>query len=283
MLANREEDQAFWLALASFDTERLSSDARRWAGERWARRAQMEHASIASFAKFSLQLVMVAAPPSLLADAHRAAVDEIHHARVSFAVASRLLGQPLGPGPVDLDGDVVGERTLAAVAAETMRDGCVGETLAVAEAREAGERAADPAIRHAMSCLHRDEQRHAELAWRFAAWAAEVGGAPNPQGAPRRVRGRRRGERTFTPIPMRITTRASGTCRSLRVPRCAPPPSTGRCGPRCAHSIRVDSRERAKLAWRSSVGDQLVPVQIEKRGEVCEEALVGDRARATAP
>ena len=138
----------------------------------------MDHASIASFAKFSLQLVMVAAPPSLLADAHRAAIDEIHHARVAFAVASRLLGRPLGPGPVDLDGDVVGERTLAAVAAETMRDGCVGETVAVAEAREAGARAADPAIRHAMSCLHRDEQGHAELAWRFAAWAAEVGGAP---------------------------------------------------------------------------------------------------------
>ena len=178
MLANREDDEAFWYALESFDPGRLSDDARRWAGARWAQRAQMEHASIASFAKFSLQLVMVAAPPSLLADAHRAAVDEIHHARVSFAVASRLLGQPLGPGPVDLEGDVVGERTLAAVAAETMRDACVGETLATAEAREAGERAVDPAIRHAMSVLVRDEQRHAELAWRFVAWAAEVGGAP---------------------------------------------------------------------------------------------------------
>jgi hypothetical protein len=77
----------------------------------------MEHASIASFAKFSLQLVMVAAPSALLADAHAAAVDEIHHARVAFALASRLLGRPLGPGPVDLAGDVIGERTLAAVAA----------------------------------------------------------------------------------------------------------------------------------------------------------------------
>jgi hypothetical protein len=28
-----------------------------------------------------------------------------------------------------------------------------------------------------MDCLVRDEQRHAELAWQFAAWAAEVGGA----------------------------------------------------------------------------------------------------------
>jgi hypothetical protein len=178
MLANRAEDLAFWRALESFDPGRLSSAARRWAGERWAEQAQMEHASIASFAKFSLQLVMVAAPPALLADAHHAAVDEIHHARIAFALASRLLGQPLGPGAVDLAGDVVGERTLAAVARETMRDGCVGETVAAAEALEAGKRALDPAIAHAMSCVLRDEQRHAELAWRFAAWAAEVGGAP---------------------------------------------------------------------------------------------------------
>jgi hypothetical protein len=178
VLANREEDLGFWRALESFDPGRLGSDARRWAGERWAEQAQMEHASVASFAKFSLQLVMVAAPPALLAGAHRAAIDEIHHARIAFALASRLLGKPLGPGAVDLAGDVVGERTLAAVAAETMRDGCVGETVAAAEARAAGETAVDPAISHAMACIVRDEQRHAELAWRFAAWAAEVGGAP---------------------------------------------------------------------------------------------------------
>lgn len=178
MLANRDEDLAFWRALEAFDPDGLDADARRWAGERWAERAQMEHASIASFAKFSLQLLMVAAPPALLADTHRAAIDEIHHARIGFALASRLLGRRLGPGPVDLAGDVIGERTLATVAADTMRDGCVGETVAVAEAREAGEGAAHPVIGHAMSCLVRDEQRHAELAWQFAAWAAEVGGAP---------------------------------------------------------------------------------------------------------
>jgi hypothetical protein len=91
MLANRDGDLAFWRALEAFDPARLDAGARRWAGERWAERAQMEHASIASFAKFSLQLVMVAAPPALLADAHDAAVDEIHHARVGFAPWKRGL------------------------------------------------------------------------------------------------------------------------------------------------------------------------------------------------
>ena len=54
----------------------LPDAARRAIAQHWTRAAQMEHASVAAFSRFSLQLLAVGAPPSLLEDAHRAALDE---------------------------------------------------------------------------------------------------------------------------------------------------------------------------------------------------------------
>jgi hypothetical protein len=178
MLAHRKQDEPFWSRLAAFDPGGLAPGARTWAGERWARAAQMEHASIASFSRFSLQLVAVAAPPALIAGAHEAAIDEVHHARISFALASRFLGRQLGPGPLPLAGDLLGTTSLEVVAAETFRDGCLNETLSAAEASAAAAAAGHEAIRHAMLVLARDEQRHAELAWEVVGWAVAVGGSP---------------------------------------------------------------------------------------------------------
>src|SRR5262245_889099 len=48
----------------------------------WLRDAQMEHASIASFARFTLELLAVGAPAELVADSQRASLDEIEHARM---------------------------------------------------------------------------------------------------------------------------------------------------------------------------------------------------------
>src|SRR5690606_18379163 len=43
----------------------------------WAEVAALEHASVASFAGFTLDLMALGAPPELLAEAQRAALDEI--------------------------------------------------------------------------------------------------------------------------------------------------------------------------------------------------------------
>jgi hypothetical protein len=53
----------------------------------------------------------------------------------------------------------------------TFREGCVGETVAALEAREALDRASDPEVRSVLERIAEDEQRHAELAWRFVRWA----------------------------------------------------------------------------------------------------------------
>jgi hypothetical protein len=164
-----------WVALRSLDPDSMAPALRRRVAEAWARDALFEHASVASFSRFSLHLLAVAAPPDLVDDAHSAARDEIQHARLCFALASAYAGEPLGPGPLPLEGDILGALDLPSIAAATVREGCVGETLASLEAATALEHATVPAAREALTVITEDEARHAELAWRFVRWALDVG------------------------------------------------------------------------------------------------------------
>jgi hypothetical protein len=141
----------------------------------WARAAQFEHASIASFSRFSLELLAVGAPPGLVEGAHRAALDEIVHARLSFALASVYAGSPLGPGPLALDRNLFESFELIPIVTSAIAEGCINETLAALEA-EAGAAAAEPsAVREALTVIARDEGEHAALSFRFARWALELG------------------------------------------------------------------------------------------------------------
>jgi hypothetical protein len=53
---------------------------------KWQQQALGEHASIASFNAFSLQLMVNAAPPSLLRAASKAADDEVRHAQMVIVI-----------------------------------------------------------------------------------------------------------------------------------------------------------------------------------------------------
>jgi hypothetical protein len=102
--------------------------------------------------------------------------DEIRHAEMCFALASAYRGRDVGPGPLAIDG--ADNRTdLAEIAAATVREGCIGETLAAFEAAAARDAATDPAVRAALDVIARDESDHAALAFRFTAWAIREGGA----------------------------------------------------------------------------------------------------------
>jgi hypothetical protein len=157
--------------------------------EAWTTDALHEHASIASFSRFSLDLLAAGAPADLIELAHRAALDEVRHARLCFALASAYAGRDLGPGPLPLDGPVHDggdpqtpatgvsvDGSLAALAASTFAEGCVGETVAAVVAAEQLARATDPAVRAALAEIAADEARHAELAWRTLSWAVQRGG-----------------------------------------------------------------------------------------------------------
>ena len=58
----------------------------------------------------------------------------------------------------------------------TIREGCIGETLAALEATEAAANATDPAVRAVLVQIAADEERHALLAFRYVAWAIAGGG-----------------------------------------------------------------------------------------------------------
>lgn len=172
---DREEDAPFWSRLTELRTELPDSVRGALAGS-WSRAAQMEHASVASFARFSLQLMAVAAPPHLVEGAHRAAIDEVHHARICLALASAYAGTPLGPDRLEMGGDLLGPIDLADITTAIVAEGCVGESLAALEAESALERAADPVVKEALRVISRDEAVHAELAWSFVGWAVATGG-----------------------------------------------------------------------------------------------------------
>jgi hypothetical protein len=156
----------------------LAEAVRRTLVAHWTRAAQMEHASVAAFSRFSLQLLAVGAPPSLIEDAHRAALDEIKHAELCFSIATIYAGHGIGPGPLPVDERALTGWDLESVALGTVEEGCVGETIAALEARAAAELARDEALRTVHRRIHEDESRHAELAWRFVRWAAQLGRAP---------------------------------------------------------------------------------------------------------
>jgi hypothetical protein len=150
-------------------------EERRRLAAAWLADAQAEHASIASFSRLSLHLLAVGAPPDLIADAQLAASDEIEHAKLCFGLASRYTGRSLGPGPLSMEG-AVANVSLTDLAAATVREGCVGETMSAVLAGERRERARDAEVRAALERIAADETRHAELAWRTVAWAIARGG-----------------------------------------------------------------------------------------------------------
>lgn len=132
-----------------------------------------EHASIAAFARFALELLALGAPAELVEACTRAMTDEIRHARDCFALASRYTGAPVGPGPLTMDGVLTESIDLVAVARSVIAEACVGETLAAVSAAVAAEAAHDPEVRRILAGIAEDELRHAELGWRFLRWALD--------------------------------------------------------------------------------------------------------------
>ena len=136
----------------------------------WLQAARMEHASVASFARFTLELVRLGAPAELLADAQRAGLDEVDHAQRCFALASRFAGRRFEPGPMDLASAAELSPDLLAFVDALVREGCVGETLASLDAAARLQAATDPEVREVLQVIVDDEGRHAALAWRTLSW-----------------------------------------------------------------------------------------------------------------
>lgn len=178
-------DSTGWIATANHppETSALSHAAREALATAWLNDARQEHASVPAFSRISLTLVALGAPSRLVERAHRAALEEIEHARRTFALAGAYGGGALGPGPLPElltetlePGEGSPEEAIQRLAVESLSDGCLGEGFAAALAAEALARAQDPAVCEALEIIERDEASHAELSWEILAWCVAVGG-----------------------------------------------------------------------------------------------------------
>lgn len=173
------EDFCADLSTAEVSTAHLEDDRTTRLERHWLDAAAAEHASVASFSRFSMQLLALGAPRELLALTHRAALDEIRHAEFCFGLAARASGQKRGPGVLSLPAEAHARAfDPITVTMETLRDGCLGESLAACGAAEAARSAVDPRVQSALLEIARDEEAHAELAWRTIAWLLDHHGAP---------------------------------------------------------------------------------------------------------
>jgi hypothetical protein len=141
----------------------------------WTKTALMEHASVASFARFALQLLNLGASAELLLGAASAMQDETRHAQACFALARRYGGEDVGPGELDVRGALCAVDFESIVLA-AVEEGCIGETVSALEAAEAADHCIDAPTRRVLERIAREEAAHAELAWRFVAWGLRRSG-----------------------------------------------------------------------------------------------------------
>ena len=161
----------------------LNAEQRRKLAEVWLAEALEHHAAVGRYARLSLQMLALGAPPDLLMAAQHAAGDKVRHAQSCLGLASAYAGRPLGPGPLPApaaeDTPQLQHAVIAAIA-----DGCVAETLRAMNAESALARCQDPAVRSVLATLAREQRRHAGLAWRFVRWAfSQDDGAMAPEAA----------------------------------------------------------------------------------------------------
>ncbi|HEX2880301.1 MAG TPA: ferritin-like domain-containing protein [Polyangiaceae bacterium] len=142
----------------------------------WLRAGALEHASVAAFARLSLQLMACGAPNDLLALVHQAAREETEHAEACWAMAKQLGVNAIEMGRFPFDGSVTVDDSLAKLASETVREGCVAETLGAHLVQVAADATRDPQIKSVLEKIAEEETRHAALSFRIVVWALRVGG-----------------------------------------------------------------------------------------------------------
>lgn len=161
----------------------VPSEVRPALAAQWRENGRTEHASVAAFARLTLDLLALGAPPQLVASAQRDALDEIRHAEACFSLARALDGGTEGPGPfpeAQRARTLSGMRpvALAQLAVDSMIDGALHEGVSARILARLAKVCEEPATRAALLELARDEGRHAAHGWDVVRYCLEEGGRP---------------------------------------------------------------------------------------------------------
>ena len=171
--------------------EHAANDAKADAGaaelsnvaDAWRENGRTEHASVAAFAKLSMELVALGAPPSLIEAAHKDALDEMRHTELCFSLARDLDGHASGPGAFPAARSrsfpfAPKSVRLAHLAVESLIDGALNEGISVRVVAELSREKTDPRVKVVLEAIARDEGRHAAHGFAVVRWCVEEGGYP---------------------------------------------------------------------------------------------------------
>jgi hypothetical protein len=157
------------------------ADTRRALAAQWRENGRTEHASVAAFARLTLDLMALGAPPDLVADANRDALDEIRHTELCFGLARALDGQSESPGafPEAARARMLSRsRTLALaqLAVDSLVDGALHEGVSARIIAKLARRCEAPGIQAILKEIAADEGRHARHGWDVVRWCLAEGG-----------------------------------------------------------------------------------------------------------
>lgn len=156
-------------------------DERRALAAQWRENGRTEHASVAAFARLTLDLMALGAPPELVAAANRDALDEIRHTELCFALARALDGEDESPGPFPeaLDARTLSRSrrlALAELAVHSLIDGALHEGVSARVVAKLAARCEDPSVVAILKEIAADEGRHARHGWDVVRYCLDEGG-----------------------------------------------------------------------------------------------------------
>lgn len=140
----------------------------------WIEKGLSEHASIATFSKFKLELMGIGAPLWLIQLANEATSDEIRHTQIAFDIANMMkrneelciTSNDFPSHTINIDGD------WNKIALDTAIGGAFGETISALTMEMTYD---DDIINQYIYSIKMDEIRHSALAWTTIKWMIDEG------------------------------------------------------------------------------------------------------------
>ncbi len=182
-VAHMQQGASDWCGGAIVHASSLNPSDRAALADYYLEQARREHASVASFSRFVLQLLSLGAPADLIGAAQKATQEELAHAQICLALARDYGQREWRPLALDVR-DALGDCDLHAVVISAVVEGCIAETVAAQLAQQASERVRDRALAASLTRIATEEAEHALLAWRAVGWML----AQAPQDAALRTR-----------------------------------------------------------------------------------------------
>lgn len=174
----------------------------------WRDNGRTEHASVAAFARLSLDLMALGAPAWLVASAHADALDEVRHAEACFSLAAALDGQTMSPAGFPAAAraralPATKTLALAVLAVDSLIDGALHEGVSARVVARLARTCPEPTIRALLKQIAVDEGRHAAHGWDVVEFCLREGGEPVAQA----LRG------ALTKLPTRLSHEMSPAAR----------------------------------------------------------------------